>query len=147
VFVSLNELFLLEGLNTMSPRPATATRATETTEEWTAEGKSPAEIKAHYEALMKADLAKAQEGRSEKIKAMRQEVIELLEGSGITLREVWMYGDGTPKEAKADRPKPGKYKINGQWRTFTATSRKTGDAKDYDFAGAEARGEYRPLDE
>lgn len=118
--------------------------AAPTNEDWTSEGKSPAEIKAHYEALMRADIAKAQEGRKGKIEAMRKEVEELLDGSGISLREIWMHGDGTPKEPKGDRPKPGKYKVNGNWEVWTATSRKRGKWADYDFAGAEDRGEYQP---
>ena len=59
------------------------------------------------EAFYKAQLAKIQVNKWDAIKKMRKDVLDLLEGSGVTLREIYTY-----REEAAKRPKQITYKLS-----------------------------------
>jgi hypothetical protein len=66
-------------------------------------------FKTHQELkdFYKTQLAELQARKRDTIGRMRQEVLDLLEGSGVSLREIYTYRDGSPKQ-----PKQMKYKLN-----------------------------------
>jgi hypothetical protein len=65
--------------------------------------KTGQELKAFY----KAQLAELKVKKRDQIKKMRKDVLDLLEGTGVTLREIYTYSEGSPKQ-----PKQITYKLN-----------------------------------
>lgn len=59
-------------------------------------------FKTHQELkdFYKTQLAELQARKRDTIRKMRKEVLELLEGSGVSLREIYAYSDGSPKQTK-----------------------------------------------
>ena len=65
--------------------------------------KTQQELKAFY----KAQLAELKSKKRDTIKKLRKDVLDLLEGSGITLRDIYKCSEEAPKQ-----PKQTTYKLN-----------------------------------